>query len=263
VLIPRDAATVMLVRDAPDLEVFLLRRNHDSVWIAGASVFPGGAIDDHDRDPSWTTRTRSWTDERASRALGVPEGGLGFFVGAIRETFEEAGVLLARDADGRLVDGGTEELHAERDALNAGRTDFAGVAARHGLVLATDELHVFSHWVTPPGGPRRYDTWFFVAAAPPGRYRHDEVELIESAWVRPAAALRAADEATIELILPTRRNLEAIARFARVADLLDAVRRGNEPNADGRIRMISEANAGRRIGLPGDITRDGTVPCPT
>ncbi len=262
-LTPRDAATVMLVRDAPDLEVFMLRRNHESVWIAGASVFPGGAIDDHDRDPSWMTRTRSWTDERASRALGLPHGGLGFFVGAIRETFEEAGVLLARDAAGRPVDGGTGELHAERDALNAGRASFAGVAERHDLVLATDELHVFSHWVTPPGGPRRYDTWFFVAAAPAGRYRHDEVELIESAWVRPSAALAAADAGTIDLILPTRRNLEAIARFARATDLLEAVRRGNEPDADGRVRMVAESNAGRRIGLPGDIARDGTVPCPT
>ena len=253
----------MLVRDAPDLEVFMLRRNHDSVWIAGASVFPGGAIDDHDRAPSWTTRTRGWTDERASRALGLAAGGLGFLVGAIRETFEEAGVLLARDRHGRPVDGGTEELHAERTALNAGRTDFAGVVARHDLVLATDELHVFSHWVTPPGSPRRYDTWFFVGPAPAGRYRHDDVELIESAWVRPAAALAAADEGTIDLILPTRRNLEAITRFATATELLDAARRGNEPDAQGRVRMVTESRAGRRIGLPGDVTRDGSVPCPT
>ncbi len=262
-LIPRDAATVMLVRDAPELEVFMLRRNHDSVWIAGASLFPGGAVDDHDRDESWATRSRSWTDERASRALGLAGGGLGFFVGAIRETFEEAGVLLAHDRHGRPVDGGTEELHSERDALNAGQTDFAGVVARHDLVLATDELQVFSHWVTPPGGPRRYDTWFFVAPAPPGRYRHDEVELIESAWVRPAAALAAADEGTIDLILPTRRNLEAMARFDAAGELLDAARRGNEPDADGCVQMVTESSAGRRIALPGDVTRDGSVSCPT
>ena len=262
-LIPRDAATVMLVRDAPELEVFMLRRNHSSAWIAGASVFPGGAIDEHDRDRSWVGRSTGWTDERASRALGVVSGGLAFFVGAIRETFEEAGVLLARGADGRAVDGGTAELHAERDALNDGRIDFAAVVARHDLVLATDELALFSHWVTPPGGPRRYDTWFFVARAPAGRYRHDDVELIESSWVRPAAALQAADEGAIDLILPTRRNLEALARFSLATDVLAAARRANDPDGDGRVPMVSESAAGHRIPLPGDSTRGGPVPCPT
>src|SRR5438128_8882479 len=95
----------MLVRDAPDLRVFMLRRNFDSVWIAGASVFPGGAIDGADRDPSWEMRTRGVDDARASAALGLAAGGLGFFVGAIRETFEEAGVLLAHTADGDAADG--------------------------------------------------------------------------------------------------------------------------------------------------------------
>ncbi len=223
VIVPRDAATVMLVRDDPDLRVFMLRRNFDSVWIAGASVFPGGAIDDDDRDPAWEARTRGVDDPAASSALGLDRGGLAFFVGAIRETFEEAGVLLAHAADGVAADGRHAHLVDARDALNAGVTDFAEFVAAHDLVLATDELHVFSHWVTPPGSPRRYDTWFFVAAAPPGTYEHDNLELIDSAWVRPADALAAADRGEVDLIFPTRKSLESLAEFTSASDLLATV----------------------------------------
>ncbi|MEP6625313.1 MAG: hypothetical protein ABJC79_12780, partial [Acidimicrobiia bacterium] len=219
-IVPRDAATVMLLRDEPDLRVFMLRRNLDSVWIAGASVFPGGAIDDDDRDASWATRARGIDDAQASAALGIDHGGLSFFVGAIRETFEEAGVLLAHARDGSAADGRVAHLVEARDALNAGATDFAAFVAEHDLVLATDELHVFSNWVTPPGSPRRYDTWFFVAEAPPGTYEHDNLELIESAWVRPADALAAAARGEMDLIYPTQKSLESLAGFTSAAAVL-------------------------------------------
>jgi 8-oxo-dGTP pyrophosphatase MutT (NUDIX family) len=247
VLTPKDAATVMLVRDAPGLEVFMLRRNFDSLWIAGASIFPGGAVDDADRSPEWAARCRGWDDARASRALARDAGGLGFFVAAVRETFEEAGVLLAHDGGGTPVDASAAHLSAARAALNAGSEEFAAFVTRHDLVLATDELHVFSHWITPPGGPRRYDTWFFLAAAPEGEYRHDDSELIASAWVRPADALAAADRGDIDLIFPTRKNLEALARFDRAADALSAARA-----ADPGAALVRESVEGRRIPLPGD-----------
>ena len=261
---PRDAATVMLVRDAPDLRVFMLRRNFDSIWIAGASVFPGGAIDAADRDGSWEARTRGVDDAQASAALGLDRGGLGFFVGAIRETFEEAGVLLAHAADGSAADGRVAHLIEARDALNAGTTDFATFVASHDLVLATDELHVFSHWVTPAGSPRRYDTRFFVAAAPPGTYEHDNAELIESAWIRPADALAAADRGEMDLVFPTRKSLEVLAGFASAAAVLEAVRQARCSDGSGRLWWVDEASGGRRIALPGDpILDDGDVPCPT
>jgi 8-oxo-dGTP pyrophosphatase MutT (NUDIX family) len=260
VLVPRDAATVMLVRDAPELEVFMLRRNHDSVWIAGASVFPGGAVDTDDRDPRWTPRCVGWDDARASRAVERDSGGLGFLVAAVRETFEEAGVLLARDAEGCAVDASAGHLTTARAGLNDGVHDFATFVEEHDLVLATDELHVFSHWVTPPGGPRRYDTWFFVAAAPEGEYRHDDTELIASAWVRPVDALAAADRGEMDLIFPTRKNLEALARFDRAADVLAAARSADPPAAG---RFVTESLEGRRIALPGDPETEGALPCPT
>jgi 8-oxo-dGTP pyrophosphatase MutT (NUDIX family) len=259
---PRDAATVMLVRDHPDLEVFMLRRNLDSVWIAGASVFPGGAVDVDDRHPRWEARCAGWDDRRATLALERADGGLGFFVAAVRETFEEAGVLLARDPSGIAADGRHDHLTAARVALNAGEHDFDTLVQRYDLVLATDELLPVSHWITPPGGPRRYDTWFFLAAAPEGEYLHDDTELIASAWVRPADALAAGDRGDVDLIFPTRKNLELLARFTSAADALTAVRAGATPDATGALRLVTD-DGGQRIALPGDTAvDDGGVPCP-
>ena len=223
---PRDAATVMLVRDAPDLQVFMAVRNAESTWIAGASVFPGGAIDPEDRDASWEARCYGWDDAGASEALGVSSGGLGFWVGAIRETYEEAGVLLARHADSTAVDASDPEFVGARDALNSGTLDFVTFVATHDLMLATDELHPFAHWITPAGSPRRYDTRFFISAAPPGAYKHDNAELVASTWTRPRDALDAAERGELDLILPTRHSLEFLAQFARSTDVIAATRAG-------------------------------------
>jgi 8-oxo-dGTP pyrophosphatase MutT (NUDIX family) len=261
-VVPRDAATVMLVRDAPEFEVFMLRRNLDSVWIAGASVFPGGAVDADDRHPRWEARCAGWNDDRATRALDRTDGGLGLFVAAVRETFEEAGVLLARDPEGVVADGRRDHLTAARAALNAGEHDFDALVLEHDLVLATDELLPVSHWITPPGAPRRYDTWFFLAAAPEGEYLHDDTELIASAWVRPGDALAAGERGEVDLIFPTRKNLELLARFATAASALEAVRAAATPDATGALRLVSESG-GWRIALPGDASvDDGGVPCP-
>jgi hypothetical protein len=259
-VVPRDAATVMLVRDAPDLQVFMLRRNLDSVWIAGASVFPGGAVDADDRHPRWEARCAGWDESRATRALARPDGGLGFFVAAVWETFEEAGVLLARDPEGVASDSRHEHLSAARAALNAGEHDFDRVVEMHDLVLATDELLPVSHWITPPGGPRRYDTWFFLASAPEGEYLHDDTELVASAWVRPVDALAAGERGEVDLIFPTRKNLELLARFDTAATLLDAVRVAATPDASGALALVAD-DGGRRVALPGDVLDDG-VPCP-
>jgi len=258
-IVPRDAATVMLVRDSPRLEVFMLRRNLDSVWIAGASVFPGGAVDADDRDPRWERRCLGWDDRRASAALGRPAGGLGFLVAAVRETFEEAGVLLARDPAGIGADARHDHLRAARDAINAGEHRFDALVLEHDLVLATDELHPVSHWITPPGGPRRYDTWFFLAAAPEGAYLHDDAELIASAWVAPADALDAAARGEVDLIFPTRKNLELLARFDTAASALAAVAAA-ETAGTGR-PMVRESVEGERIALAGEEP-DGAVRWP-
>jgi 8-oxo-dGTP pyrophosphatase MutT (NUDIX family) len=253
----REAATLMLVRDDPDLHVFMLRRNADSVFVGGASVFPGGAVDATDREPALLARCHGRTDAEASTQLGVVRGGLRFWVAAIRESFEEAGVLTARAAaTGKPVDVGDpasgQRLEAARRALNRGGGRFLDVVLAEDLMLDVGALHVFSHWVTPPGAPRRYDTWFFLAAAPEGHtYLHDDREAVASEWVRPAEALAGAQRGERQLIFPTMRSLAALARFETAGALVDATR---EATRGPRPRFVADHN-GERIALPGDLAK--------
>jgi 8-oxo-dGTP pyrophosphatase MutT (NUDIX family) len=250
---PREASTVMLVRDDPDLEVFMLRRNLNADWVGGAYVFPGGAVDPGDRSPAFAARCPDRDDADASAHLGLPAGGLGFWVAGIRETFEEAGVLLARSgATGELVDPAESRLDPSRAAMNAGSLAFGDFVEAEDLLLDVGAMGVFSHWITPEGMHRRYDTWFFVAAAPDGHaYAHDEGETVASIWTRPQDALDAADRDELELIFPTRKNLEALGRFRHARDLLDAVARATDVPPATQPRIVHDSG-GTRIALPGD-----------
>jgi 8-oxo-dGTP pyrophosphatase MutT (NUDIX family) len=274
---PREAATVMLVRDArgdggsadrrrrsrslrrrqdgSTLEVFMLRRNLEADFMGGAYVFPGGAVDADDRAPDLLARCHGRNDARASAALGLPAGGLGFWVAAVREAFEEAGVLLARSASsGLLVDLDDATLAARldraRQRVGSGERPFVDVVRDEDLLLDAGALHLFSHWITPAGAPRRYDTWFFVAAAPDGHaYLHDDSETVASVWIRPGDALEGAQRGELELIFPTVRNLEQLARFQSSNDLLEAV--SDATTGIARPRMVADAS-GARILLPID-----------
>jgi 8-oxo-dGTP pyrophosphatase MutT (NUDIX family) len=250
----REAATVMLVRDGPELEVFMLRRNLEADFMGGAYVFPGGAVDAADRAPELLARCRGQDDAAASAALGLPEGGLGFWVAAVREAFEEAGVLLARSATtghpSDLADATlAARVEAARRLVGSGERPFLDFVQDEDLVLDTGALGLFSHWITPAGAPRRYDTWFFVAAAPDGHaYLHDDSETVASVWIRPEHALASAERGEIELIFPTVRNLHQLARFPGARDLLDAVA---DATASIAPRMVPDAT-GARILLPID-----------
>jgi 8-oxo-dGTP pyrophosphatase MutT (NUDIX family) len=254
---PREAATVMLVRDAPGLEVFMLRRNLAAEFMGGAYVFPGGAVDADDRAPELVDRCHGRNDSTASTQLGLHAGGMGFWVAAIREAFEEAGVLLARSAaTGRPVDlddpTAAARLETARRAVGRGERPFVEIVVGEDLLLDAGALHLFSHWITPSESPRRYDTWFFVAAAPDGHaYLHDDSETVASVWIRPAAALASAERGDLEIIFPTMRNLEQLARFQTARELLDAVT-ASEP------RVVADAG-GARILLPGDPGYEGVA----
>ena len=213
----REPATVMLVRDAPELAVFMLRSNPESVFAAGAYVFPGGAVDADDR------------------ALGDDRR---FWVAAVRETFEEAGVLLARSrtGDGSPVAVSSDvmaRLADDRRRLLAGTVSFATVLDAHAARIDLDALVPFARWITPAPSPRRFDTWFFAAAAPDGHaYEHDDFEAVASEWIRPADALDRARADDIELIYPTVRTLLVMARYRSADDFLaDARARWERPDA--------------------------------
>jgi 8-oxo-dGTP pyrophosphatase MutT (NUDIX family) len=217
----------MLVRDAPELQVFMLRRNPRSEFVAGAYVFPGGAVDDEDGEPELLERCHGRDPGDADRMLGL-DGSLRFWVAAIRESFEEAGVLVACDEAGAPVDveveGVPQALAADRIDLLARRRSFADIVRGHAAYLDTGALAPVGHWITPERAPRRYDTWFFVAAAPEGHvYEHDDDETVASLWIRPIDALAAARDKRIELIYPTYRSLQSLAAFTSSAELLDAV----------------------------------------
>jgi 8-oxo-dGTP pyrophosphatase MutT (NUDIX family) len=221
----RDAATVVLVRDAaPGFEVFMLLRTVRSDFNAGAYVFPGGAVDRGDAGAA--QRLCSGLDDaQASARLGLTGGGLAFYLAAIRECFEEAGVLLAADAAGRPL-----SLHAPaeqrrfaeyRQALNAGQTTLADICARERLSLPLDAVHYYAHWITPAGMPRRYDTRFFLCRAPAGQEPlHDGQETVDHCWVRPVDALARHAAGGFNLVPATRKQLEFLARFADSDSLL-------------------------------------------
>jgi 8-oxo-dGTP pyrophosphatase MutT (NUDIX family) len=225
----RDGATVMLVRDGPHahqpLEVFMLRR-HPRTAFGSVHVFPGGVLDDADRAAALDAHCPGLSDDDASARLGVPSGGRAYWVAAIRESFEEAGVLLARRADGDPVrfDGHPdvqERFDAHRRAVHAGDRTLVEVLEAEQLVLAVDAVHYVAHWITPEGEPKRFDTRFFLARAPEGQaYAHDDVELIGSEWVRPADALERHGAGDFPMIGPTTVSLRDIGRFATCDELL-------------------------------------------
>ena len=259
----RDAATVMLVADRPDLHVLMLERTRRAVFGPGATVFPGGAVDADDRDPRTLGRVVDVDDAAASAEHGLARDGLAFRVAAVRECFEEAGVLLARPADS-LELAHDAALAAARDQLNAGDLSFADFLHAGDLVIDARQLHLFSHWLTPIGAPRRYNTWFFVAPALPGVDAvHDDVELVSSGWTRPADALAQFAAGEIDLIFPTEMSLRALARYDRSDALLRDIA-AVPRDAQGRPEVVADGT-GERIALPGDAGRAcgrWTIPLP-
>ena len=235
------------------------RRNLNSDFVGGAYVFPGGAVDPSDREADLGPYCSGRTDAGASRLLSLSTGGLAYWVAAVRECFEEAGVLLAYDRDGRILALGEKEVGERfagyRDSLNEGEDTLIAICAREGLVLAADRMHYFSHWITPVGAPRRYDTRFFVSQAPPDQVPlEDNRETVASVWVRPPDALERYEHGEMDLIFPTIRNLEAIGRFDRSADLLTAAA-AIESVPTILPRLVPDGN-GMRIVLPGDPLYD-------
>jgi 8-oxo-dGTP pyrophosphatase MutT (NUDIX family) len=260
----RDAATVMLLRDGLDgLEVFMLRRNLRSDFVGGAYVFPGGAVDDHDRHQDLGPVCCGRTDDEASRQLGVADGGLAFWVAAIRECFEEAGVLLAYNGDGSLVrlddDRLSRRFGEHRRAVDRGERRLVDICADEHLQLAVDDMYYFSHWITPEGAPRRYDTRFFVTRAPEAQVAlHDDREVIANLWIRPSDALERHRAGELEMIFPTVRSLVALSRFDTADEALAAAAAIEDVPAI--LPRIVDDHGGYRIVLPGDPGYDDVVP---
>lgn len=227
---PRPASTLILTRDsACGLEVFLMQRTHQAVFMPGYFVFPGGMVDALDASASMLSFCNGFAESEASAMLGLEQGGLAYMMAAIRESFEEVGLLLAQDATGDYIEiaepGDVEYYAGLRERLNAGQLTFADVFRSRGLNAAVDKLAFFSRWITPVGLPRRYDTHFFVAAAPERQTAVvDGQEAVDHIWLTPAEALQRSQDGKLLLSFPTISTLQEIATFTSSATLLEHAR---------------------------------------
>ena len=229
---PRDAATVMLLRAAGDgtgvpgegIEVYMLRRKQSMPFAPGASVFPGGSVDgrDADSDVAWAgpdvTQWARWLGTTAELARGL-------LCAAVRETFEESGVLLAGPTADDLTLPAQRDLEPDRLALLDRSLSLAGLLASRGLVLRSDLLKPWARWITPTAEKRRYDTRFFAAVLPPGQQTadiRDEADQVE--WLPPADVLAAAQRREIALMPPTAVTLAELAACPDLAAVFAAPR---------------------------------------
>jgi len=223
----KPAATLLLVRDAPSgLEVLVVKRSEHSSFMGGVYVFPGGGVDPQDSSPELAAACVGRSDAEASAVLGLVAGGLAYWISAVRELFEESGILLAHRSDGVPVSlAGERAAHfgAHRAALNARTSSFVEMVLAEGLVLDVGAIAYNAHWITPTTAAKRFDTYFFVARAPEDQVAaHDEGETVAVEWVTPADALERHRAGEIEMVLPTIRNLAFIGSFATTDELLAA-----------------------------------------
>ncbi|GAB2563506.1 hypothetical protein GCM10027269_17200 [Kribbella endophytica] len=219
---PRPASTVILLRDtSAGPEVYLLRRQQSMAFAAGMTVFPGGRVDATDSSiaDSWSGPKPEWFGERLGCSA---ETAAAYVAAAVRETFEESGVLLAGPSTETVVSDTTgADWEADRVALEDRSLGFAEFLHRRGLVLRADLLAPWAHWITPEFEPRRYDTRFFVAALPPGQVTRDVTsESDQVAWMRPADAVVAVDAGQMLMLPPTYLCCRDITPYADVAAVL-------------------------------------------
>jgi 8-oxo-dGTP pyrophosphatase MutT (NUDIX family) len=255
---PRPASTVVLLRDASGSagrpEVFLVRRHQNTAFMGGAHVFPGGRVEDGDRNVAEST----WCDglDAAIRQLDAvpPVDAVAFHVAAVRELFEEAGVLLARDRSGLFVSLAEDDQRARFKTysadVHAGSRSLRDVIERERLRLALDALVPFAHWVTPPIDVRQFDTRFFLTRVPPRQTPvHDDRETTQSIWMTPSRALHDASADLIVLPPPTWTTLRELEPFQSVDEAIAWARARQSVR---RQPLLIEQDGVRMLVSPGD-----------
>lgn len=248
------AATVMLIRDgAAGIEVFMLRRTLSASFAGGQYVFPGGKVDGEDHAAELEPVCDGLDDASASERLGLEQGGLAWLVAAVRECFEEAGVLLARSSAASEsvrfgIDLDSGEMAEARERVHSGDQSLADLCARHDLRLMVDRVGFTSHWITPVGERRRFDTRFLVAVAPSGQEPlHDGGETIESLWVEPASALARAAAGELQMFPPTVANLRWLRGFDTAEEAVASAL--GSPRPDPILPRVRVDQSGRVVGV--------------
>ena len=235
------AATILLLRDQPAFEVLMVKRHHQIDFAAGALVFPGGKTHAGDHDGAWEPRTIGW-DAVAPEKRPLR-------IAAIREAYEETGILLARHADGSDFCG-DERAGSARDEIAADKRPFLDLVVELDLRLDLEALSVFARWITPPIMPKRFDTWFYVAIAPPDQLALcDGWETVDAEWVEPNEVLRMAEAGERHVIFPTRMNVQLLAEAKSAQDCID---RANGRTLVPVLPRVAEGPNGRVLVIPAD-----------
>jgi 8-oxo-dGTP pyrophosphatase MutT (NUDIX family) len=255
----RPASTVLLLRDTAgnqgrgEIEVFMMVRHYEIEFSSGALVFPGGSVDAADHE---IIARR----ELYAGGEGLDAADLSFRIAAIRETFEESGILLARPRGSKALVDARQAAAIEanhRAALSEGKTTFAKVLADTAMVLALDELVPYAHWITPEGNPKRFDTWFFLAAAPPDQLgAHDGKESTDSIWLSAREALAGGESGRFKLPFPTTRNL---IRLGKQADVKAALGDARARPIVTVLPVMTKQNGQRQLRIPREAGYDGEV----
>jgi 8-oxo-dGTP pyrophosphatase MutT (NUDIX family) len=233
------AATILLLRDKPAFEVLMVKRHHQIDFASGALVFPGGKTHAGDADPAWEDRSLGWGGSLPQKRP--------LRIAAIREAYEEAGILLARHGDGSPFKG-DERATAARDEVATDRRHFLDLINELDLYLDLEALSVFARWITPPLTPKRFDTWFYVADAPEDQLALcDGWETVDAEWIAPQEAIRLGEAGERTVIFPTRMNLKLLAEAASAQD---AVSRAMARELVTVEPKLTERNGERFLVLP-------------
>jgi 8-oxo-dGTP pyrophosphatase MutT (NUDIX family) len=240
----RDAATVMILRDEPEFEVLMVQRTSKVAFAASAWVFPGGRVDPEDQVPE-NAPIVGRTDEEASSILNVGSGGIAWWIAAVRETIEEAGLLLLDSASNPT----SEAIYAVRASVHADSGALFPSLANEGLRLDLSRVHEVARFITPLGPPRRFDTRFFVAAAPKGQsVSPDHGEIVATKWVSPHEALELWENESFPLMSVTHRMLACLRRYSSVDEV---IARAVERAPERRVR-VNDPEGAYHVLLPED-----------
>ena len=246
----RPAATVMLIDDRPDLQVLMMERHANTVFAGGMWVFPGGAVDHQDDARYFDGIVTHRDDQQASQLMGLEEGGLAYYMAAVRETFEEAGVLLALHQDETplsITSDNESRFDTWRDRLNAAEVDLKDILRSEALLADVGQMHYVARWITPLGSPRRFDARFFVARIPSEQVPlHDDGELVNSDWFSPREILERADSGDMVLMTPTLRMIRNLALFDSADQVIQSV---SASPSDQQVRVHRDS---RELIMPGE-----------
>lgn len=272
-VIPKKAATVIVLRDKkPEgFDVFLLKRHEKSSFMGGNYVYPGGRVDRDDGSVELCSLSKGMTLEGAQRhfeGIFSPEESFAHWIAAIRELFEEAGVLLAYDQRGNLLqlrdrDEREKFLHY-RELLQKGKINIGEMAQKENLLLALDQLHYYAHWITPEARPERFDTRFFLARYPSGQEAsHDQKETTAGIWLTPWNALEENLKGDVILSPPTLKTLEDLSRFKSIDEVFNSQRKEDILPI---LPILTKVPSGPLIIFPWDpeyeIFQKGEIPSP-